>query len=226
MKGWAARLPQRFSSAEWITDTYFQLRVEFLKFGLGGKRCLWQSPVWFWWELVTNPTLHTHTHTHKRTQTAAFSPSTWSTALTPPGGRRIVILPSLAPSICRSERCGCWGVLFSCSLISLSRLVDVCLLLLKLSDLPKPFVFSCGLHFKAPSFSQSASLMGDKMDLLAEKQGTAEAHKHTPTVFAGTVKRGERWGWPLSVSLDMPRSRRAALHEVRDDLLGSGLKTR
>ncbi len=106
MKGWAARLLHRFSSAEWITDTYFHLRVEFLKFGLGGKRCLWQSPVWFWWELATNPTLRTHTHT--RTQTAAFSPSAWSTALTPPGGRGIVILASLAPSICRSERCGCW----------------------------------------------------------------------------------------------------------------------
>lgn len=62
MKGWAARLPHRFFSAEWITDTYFQLRVEFLKFGLGGKRCLWQSPVWFWWELATNPTLYTHRH--------------------------------------------------------------------------------------------------------------------------------------------------------------------
>ncbi len=60
--------------------------------------------------------------------------------------------------------------------------MDVCLLLLKLSDLPKPFVFSCGLHFKAPSFSQSASLMGDKMDLLAEKQENSrgtQTHTHT-----------------------------------------------
>lgn len=68
MKGWAARLPHRFSSAEWITDTYFQLRVEFLKFGLGGKRCLWQSPVWFWWELATNP----HTHTHANSSILTF----------------------------------------------------------------------------------------------------------------------------------------------------------
>lgn len=41
----SAPAAQIFFTAEWITDTYFQLRVEFLKFGLGGKRCLWQSPV-------------------------------------------------------------------------------------------------------------------------------------------------------------------------------------
>lgn len=47
------------------------LGERFWSFGLGGKRSLWQSPVWFWWESVTNPSLHARTH--------AFSPSAWST---------------------------------------------------------------------------------------------------------------------------------------------------
>lgn len=57
------------------------------------------------------------------------------------------------------------------SLISLSRLQSVRLLLLfEPSDLPKPFVFSSGLHFNAPRMSFNDG--EDQPDPLAMQQKT------------------------------------------------------
>lgn len=113
------------------------LGERFWSFGLGGKRSLWQSPVWFWWESVANPSLHACAH--------AFSPSAWSTnsyrqsqVCYPP------ILSFLALTCQWKQARGEEKGLCSSSLISLSWLLGVrLLLLLQISDLPKLLFCFC-----------------------------------------------------------------------------------
>lgn len=50
------------------------------------------------------PLIPPYTHTGAHAQTSASSPSAWSAALTPPGGRGIVIHPSLPPTNHTQER--------------------------------------------------------------------------------------------------------------------------
>lgn len=118
------------------------LGERFWSFGLGGKRSFWQSPVWFWWESVTNPSLHARTH--------AFSPSAWSTNSYRQS--QVCYPPILSFLLIRQRKqargCGVGGGgnegLFFSSLISLSWLLGMrllLLLLLQLSDLPKLLFF-------------------------------------------------------------------------------------
>lgn len=126
------------------------LGERFWSFGLGGKRSFWQSPVWFWWESVTNPSLHACTH--------AFSPSAWSTNSYRQSQVCYPPILSFLLTRKRKQASGLHEGLFFSSLISLSWLPGVrLLLLLQLSDLPKLLFFLfllSGLHFKAPSIPQ------------------------------------------------------------------------
>lgn len=93
MKGWAARLPHRlFSPQSGLQTPTSSLGWSFWSLGWEGSdafgRVLFDSS-------GSLPLIPHSTHRGARAQTSAFSPSAWSTALTPPGGRGIVIQPSL-----------------------------------------------------------------------------------------------------------------------------------
>lgn len=174
------------------------LGERFWSFGLGGKRSFWQSPVWFWWESITNPSLHTRTH--------AFSPSAWSTNsyqqsqdCYPP------ILSFLAFTHQRQQAKGEEEGIFSSSLISLSWLLGVrLLLLLQLSDLPKLLFFHLVYTLNPLCLTE-----GIKWTCW-QGQGTSSSQAHTCIELARTVKRRAHPQHPpsrLSTNLDMPKSR-------------------